>query len=312
MATKKATKKAATTKSAKTTTKKATALAPKTAVVKSETKVKTKAAKSKNNLPKNLINIVTAEAVGTFILTMVAVLSTAYFMLPFYIGLTLVVMVLAIGAISGAHINPAITFGLWSMRKIKSVLVPFYWLAQFLGAMAAVVLLGAFSGGAFAIQFGHFADFSWGIFVLELVGMAIFMFGVGAVLNRSDASTTAKAIGIGMSLTVALLVTSAIMPHIQRAAYAEYQSSQEQISTDVDATTPTYPHEMYINGATLNPAVALAVTEMTDSQLQGSSSAVEGEATYTRLSLEVILATLIGAAIGGNLYLLVNYRSKEL
>ena len=311
MATKKATKKATTTKSAKTTTKKVAAPAKKTSVVKSETTVKTKAAKSKNRLPKNLINIITAEAIGTFILTLVAVLSTAYFMLPFYVGLTLVIMVLAIGAISGAHINPAITFGLWSMRKIKSVLVPFYWLAQFLGAMAAVVLLGAFSGGAFAIQFGHFTDFSWGIFALELVGMAIFMFGVGAVLNRSDANITAKAIGVGMSLTIALVVTSTIMPHIQRAAYTEYQNSQEQISTDDSAAAPAYPHEMYISGATLNPAVALAVTEMTDSQLQGSSSAAEGEATYTRLSLEVILATLIGAAIGGNLFLLANYRSQE-
>ena len=310
MATKKANKKATTTKSAKTTVKKAATPAAKAPVVKSETTITTKAVESKNNLPKNLINIVTAEAIGTFILTMVAVLSTAYFMLPFYVGLTFVVMVLAVGAISGTHINPAVTFGLWSMRKIKTALVPFYWLAQFLGAMAAVVLLGAFSGGSFAIQFGHFAEFSWSIFALELVGTAIFMFGIAAALNRSDAGVVGKAVGIGMSLTIALLVTSSILPHIQRAAFAEYQKTQEQ-TTDTSTTTPTYPHEVYVSGATLNPAVALAVTESTDSQLQGSSSAADGESTYTRLSLEVILATLIGAAIGGNLFLLVNYRSKE-
>jgi len=37
----------------------------------------------------------------------------------------------------------------------------------------------------------------------------------------------------------------------------------------------------------------------------------EGEKSYSRFSLEVIAATLIGAALGGNLFLLVNYRNKD-
>ena len=307
MATKKVTKKAAS--SAKAAPKKAAASSVKAPVVKSETVVVKKTThERKNALPANLINIITAEAVGTFILTMVAVLATAYFMLPFYVGLTLMLMVMAIGAISGAHINPAVTFGLWSMRKIKTILVPFYWAAQFLGAMAAVVLLGAFSGGSFAIQLGHFLEFSWSIFALELVGTAVFMFGVAAVLNRDDIKLTGKAVGVGMSLTVALLVATTILPHIQKAAFADFQ---KKASTQKTAEAVTYPHATYVNGATLNPAVALAATESTDSQLQGSQSAVDGEKTYSRLSTEVIFGTLIGAALGGNLFLLVNYRSKR-
>ena len=309
MATKKVTKKAAS--SAKAAPKKAAASSVKAPVVKSETVVVKKTThERKNALPANLINIITAEAVGTFILTMVAVLATAYFMLPFYVGLTLMLMVMAIGAISGAHINPAVTFGLWSMRKVKTVLVPFYWAAQFLGAMAAVVLIGAFSHGSYAIQFDHFMTFSWSIFALEMIGTAVFMFGIAAVLSRSDIKNTGKAIGVGMSLTIALLVASTLMPTIQKAALTDFQKQQEK-STTQSTDKIVYPHEAYVGGATLNPAVALAVTESTDSQLQGSQASVEGEKTYTRLSMEVILATLIGAALGGNLFLLVNYRSKE-
>lgn len=319
MATKKVTKKVASTKSTKAVTtakaapqKTAAATTKKAPVVKSETVVKTRSSKNKFALPDNLINIITAEAVGTFVLTLVAILSTAYFMLPFYVGLTLTLMVMAIGIISGSHINPAVTFGLWSMRKVKTAVVPFYWVAQFLGAMAAVVMIGAFSKNGFALHFDHFFTFSWSIFALELVGAAVFLFGLAAVISRSDLNAFGKAFGIGMSLTIALVATSSIMPHIQRAAFTEYQESQqsESIEAGADNTTGQYPHDNYVTGATLNPAVALAVTESTDSQLQGSQSVVDGEKTYTRLSAEVILGTLIGAALGGNLFLLINYRAK--
>ena len=136
MATKKTTKKAA---AAKSTPKKSTSVATKTTVKSvASTSTATSGKGIDTKLPKNLVNIVIAEIVGTFVLTLVALFS-AYMMAPFYVGLTLVIMVLAIGAISGAHINPAVTFGLWSMRKLKTILVPFYWAAQFIGAMAAVV-----------------------------------------------------------------------------------------------------------------------------------------------------------------------------
>lgn len=311
MATKKTSKKASTAKSAPH--KAPETAATKTTVTRIESKPKAsiKLKKLDKTLPSNLINIVLAEAIGTFVLTLVAVLASSYFMLPLYVGLTLVVMVLAIGAISGAHINPAVTFGLWSMRKLKTILVPFYWAAQFLGAMAAVVLLGSLSGGSFAILFGHFMDFSWGIFALELIGTAIFLFGLGTVVSRSDLQTTGKAIGIGMSLMIGLVATNSLVPYIQSAAVADYQ--EQQASTSDDAKTDSernYPREVYIGGATLNPAVALAVTEKTDSQLQGSQVVQKGESAYSRLSLEVIVATLIGAALGGNLALLVNHRKK--
>lgn len=313
MATKKTTKKVVAAKSAP---KKAAAKPTKTTVTRvASVSAPANRKKLDTKLPANLINIVLAEAFGTFVLTLVAVAATSYFMLPFYIGLTLVIMVLAIGAISGSHINPAVTFGLWSMRKLKTVLVPFYWAAQFLGAMAAVVLLGALSSGVFAIHFDNFMDFSWGVFALELVGMAVFMFGIAAVLSRADIKQTGRAIGIGMSLTIGLVSTGALLSYVQSNAVAKFQESQSQIDTTEEAEANeaerTYPREVYIGGATLNPAVAMAMTEKTDSQLQGNPTVQKDEKAYTRLSAEVILATLIGAALGGNLFLLINYRARN-
>lgn len=317
MATKKPTKKASSAKVAPkkkpTTSKAASAKTTKTTVTRVEKPAK-KRCKLDTTLPSNLINIVIAEVVGTFILTLVAVLATAYALLPLYVGITLVIMVLTIGVVSGSHINPAVTFGLWSMKKVKTVMVPFYWAAQFLGAMAAIVLLGSMSGGIFNVRFDHFMDFSWALFTLELIGAAVFLFGIGAALSRSDVRATGKALVIGMSLMLGLLVTDSLLPHIKNAAVATYQEEQaekedsEEVANEGDRD---YPKEVYVGGATINPAVAMAVTEKTDSQLQGSATAQKDEKAYTRLSLEVVLGTLIGAAIGGNLFLLVNYRSKS-
>ena len=114
---------------------------------------------SKVQLPSNIINIVLAELFGTFILTMVA-LATFQDAGALYVGLAVAVIVVAVGAISGAHVNPAVTFGLWAARKLKTVLVPFYWGAQFLGAMLAVIVMnlltgGLTSGGSYNLNFDH-------------------------------------------------------------------------------------------------------------------------------------------------------------
>ncbi len=315
MATKKTTKKAAAKKSSPV--KKKTTKATKTTVTRVIAKKSTTSSKPFGaRLPKNLINIVLAELVGTFILTLVALFS-AYFMGSFYVGLALMLIVLSIGAISGAHVNPAVTFGLWSMRKIKTALVPFYWAAQLLGAMAAVVLLGSLSDGQFVIHFDHFTDFSWGIFFVELIGMAIFMFGIAAAISHFGAKTTTKALAIGMSLTIGLVAASTLGSFVQSAEMNKYQEKMlNQITTksenDQKDKDRTYPREFYIGGATLNPAVALTVTEKTETQLRNNGGmAQKGEKSYSRFGIEVILATLIGAALGGNLFLLVNYRSQE-
>ena len=56
-------------------------------------------------------------------------------------GLTMAVFVYAYGHISGAHLNPAVTFGLALNGTVKWMQAFFYWLAQFAGAVLAVFFL---------------------------------------------------------------------------------------------------------------------------------------------------------------------------
>ena len=56
-------------------------------------------------------------------------------------GLAIGVMVLAMGYISGAHFNPAITFGVLLTGRIKLQLAACYWIAQLAGAVVAAGLV---------------------------------------------------------------------------------------------------------------------------------------------------------------------------
>lgn len=92
-----------------------------------------------------------AEAVGTFILValgpgaiMVASRTHAFghtgVALSFGLAVTLVVA--ATGHLGGAHINPAVTLGFWSVRRFAGRDVLPYIVAQCLGALAASAVLG--------------------------------------------------------------------------------------------------------------------------------------------------------------------------
>src|SRR4030088_1202280 len=56
-------------------------------------------------------------------------------------GLAIAVMVSAMGHISGAHFNPAITFAFLVTRRIKPALALIYWAAQLAGATLGALLV---------------------------------------------------------------------------------------------------------------------------------------------------------------------------
>lgn len=290
-------------------TKKATAKKPAPKATSVQTTVKTlraddmpRTSKSANasgvrraakTLPNNIVNIVLVELLGTMILTLVA-LTVFKETGALYVGLAFAALSVAGAAVSGAHFNPALSFGLWTMRRLRSILLPFYWGAQFLGAMLAVILMNVVTNNAIKLNFEHFwfNSFNWAIFGVELVGAAVFMFGLAAVLTRNNLSEGSSVIGRGVALIVGLVVASSLLGAVQGA-----------VDTSAITAVEKVPHELRVKSATLNPAVALASTEQTDSSFTGSRGTDEKQ--FSRLSMEVILATLIGAALGGNLYLLV-------
>lgn len=280
----------------KSAAKKATTVKKPTTTVKtvSATEVRAKSAKTISALPTNIPGIILAEIIGTFSLTMVALL-TLQQVAPLYVGLTVAALVIALGAISGTHINPAVTFGLWSIRRLKTALVPIYWVAQFVGAIIAVLLLNVVSNGTFTLSFANFTSLNWNILTVEAIGTTIFLFGLVAVVSHKELSTLGKGLGIGLSLMIGLLVSNTVTTTLQ--------SGVDTSNVSIDDPS-SIPREYSVKGATLNPAVALAVTENTVDQLSGGYAGAD-ETRYSNLTLEVIFGTLIGAALGSNLYLLV-------
>ena len=62
-------------------------------------------------------------------------------------GFTLVVITYAIGHISGAHVNPAVTLAMLVSRKIKPSAAPFYLIGQFAGAAFGALIVWGIAGG---------------------------------------------------------------------------------------------------------------------------------------------------------------------
>src|SRR5947209_19387924 len=100
-----------------------------------------------------------AELIGTFALSFIGVLAivgadaagapkgTANLTsIAFAHGLAIAVMVAALGAVSGGHFNPAVTFGFVITRRMNLGSGLLYWIAQLLGASAAGFLIAALFG----------------------------------------------------------------------------------------------------------------------------------------------------------------------
>lgn len=113
------------------------------------------------------------------------------------------------GGISGAHFNPAVTFGLSLNGTLKWVDAIFYWMAQFLGAGLAAWLLSFVAASVSGLQGGATVgtlteSVPFAAFVVEIV---LTFFLVNAVLHADVAGKAGSFAGlvIGMTLTFAIL-----------------------------------------------------------------------------------------------------------
>jgi len=134
------------------------------------------------------------------------------------VGFVAVAVVFAVAPVSGAHLNPAVTFGLAAAGRFAWKDVWLYLVAQIAGAIAATSLLWFYfhdraevgDPGTFAANgFGEFSPGGYGFWSVAIVETVLTFFLVMVVLN-----TTAKraapgfaAIAIGLTLTVIHLVS---------------------------------------------------------------------------------------------------------
>ena len=170
-----------------------------------------------------------AELIGTFWLVFggcgSAVLAAGFPKLgigflgvAFAFGLTLLTMAFAIGTISGCHINPAVTIGLWAGKRFPAAEVLPYIVAQVIGAILASSVLYVIASGAAGFDLSNgFASNGYGAhspggyglgaaFVAEFVLTFMFLL---VILGSTDKRVTAgfAPIPIGLVLTLIHLIS---------------------------------------------------------------------------------------------------------
>ena len=149
------------------------------------------------------MSIIGAETIGTAILILLgdgvvaAVLlnhskaqNSGWIVITWGWGMGVMVAVYAVGQFSGAHLNPAVTVGLWINGNIDAGDVPKYFVGEFLGAMIGAALV-------FLAYYQHFA-------ATEDPGLKLAVFSTGPAIRNTLWNLTTEIIGT-MILMVGIL-----------------------------------------------------------------------------------------------------------
>ena len=177
-----------------------------------------------------LSNKMIAELIGTFWLVLggcgTALFGGVGFLgVALAFGLTVVTMAYGIGHISGAHLNPAVSLGVFVNGRMTLREMVAYWAAQFVGASLAAAILyaigssidgwsaGVFAANGFGAEFANAAGSNYqtigtlGAFLTEAVLTFIFLL---VILGATDERANNKFAGlaIGLCLTLIHLISS--------------------------------------------------------------------------------------------------------
>ena len=138
--------------------------------------------------------------------------------IAFAFGLTVLVMVYAIGPISGCHINPAITLAMLTAGKIKGRDAIFYIISQCIGAIigAAILLLIAKGNASYSLALNGLGQNGYGAhspegyslaaaFVAEVVLTFLFLLVIFGSTSK-DAPKGFAGLSIGLALVLIHLV----------------------------------------------------------------------------------------------------------
>jgi aquaporin Z len=151
-----------------------------------------------------------AEAIGTFFLVFIgpgAVMVDAYTHrgighagVALSFAFVVAAMIYALGHVSGAHINPAVTIGFWTARRFPAREVLPYVVAQCLGALAASLVLRAILG-----RVGHLGATLPGVpvagtFVIEWLLSFVLMLVIMAVATNDRLANGFAALAVGLTV----------------------------------------------------------------------------------------------------------------
>lgn len=224
-----------------------------------------------------------AECFGTFVLTLFgcgsaavagATLGTLGIAMAF--GLSIVAMAFVIGNVSGCHINPAVSLGLFLDKRLSAKDLVGYWVAQFIGGIIAAAVLALIIG------------------MCDLGG--VLATGLGC-----DGYETASAVGLSMigAVIVEIILTCIFVLSVLGSTADEKTAPFAGI---IIGLTLAFVHIMGIplTGTSVNPARSFGPALM---------MAVNGDMTALSQVWVFIVAPLVGAACAAGIW--IAFKNKK-
>lgn len=224
-----------------------------------------------------------AECFGTFVLTLFgcgsaaiagATLGTLGIAMAF--GLSIIAMAFVIGNVSGCHINPAVSLGLFLDKRLSSKDLIGYWIAQFIGGIIAAAVLA----------------------------LVISMCDLGGVLVTGlgcDGYEAASAVGLSMvgAVIVEIILTCVFVLSVLGSTADEKTAPFAGI---IIGLTLAFVHIMGIplTGTSVNPARSFGPALM---------MAVNGDMTALSQVWVFIVAPLVGAACAAGIW--IAFKNKK-
>lgn len=164
-----------------------------------------------------------AELIGTFFLVFAGVgcavlagTQVGALGVSLAFGFALLAMVYAIGPVSGCHINPAVTLGLWLAGTMERRYVVGYWVAQLLGALlaaGAVLLIARGIAGGYSVEqaglgangYGDHSPAGYSVAAAFLAELILTMILVLTVLLATDARAPVGFAGLAIGIALVLV-----------------------------------------------------------------------------------------------------------
>ena len=112
-------------------------------------------------------------------------------------GLIVLAMIYAVGEVSGAHLNPAVTLGLWLAKRLEPRLLLPYFFSQFAGAVFASAAVAFLFPSNCNLGSTHPSGSVWQSFVLECVMTWLLMFVVLSVSSAAGGRGMLTAVAVG-------------------------------------------------------------------------------------------------------------------
>ena len=180
-----------------------------------------------------ICNKMLAEGFGTFVLVLggcgTALFGHVGFLgVAIAFGLTVIAMAYGIGHVSGAHLHPAVSFGVWVNGRMPFKDMLLDWVSQVIGAIVAGAVLfgiwkaagmgatGVFAANGFGADFqaacggpetGYLNVSMWGAFAVEAVLTFVFLMVILGVTDSKHANGAFGGLAIGLTLTLIHLIS---------------------------------------------------------------------------------------------------------